>query len=243
MMLQRNLLYTGVTRAKKALVLVGQKKAVGYCVRNVTVDKRNTLLAERLSGKVSGSSVCGMVQAGSCGSRFVCFDVETPNRWNNRISAIGISVVENGRIIDNYYSLVDPEQPFDRFNSMLTGINEETVFDAPCFPEIWEEIEPLMSSGILVAHNAGFDMGVLRKCLSAYEIAWRPTVRGICTVIMGRSLLPGISHRLNDMCDYYGICLNHHQADSDSRACAEILIRYMEGGAEPGKYIRSYRMD
>ena len=51
-MLQRNLLYTGVTRAKKALVLVGQKKAVGYCVRNVTVDKRNTLLAERLSGAV-----------------------------------------------------------------------------------------------------------------------------------------------------------------------------------------------
>ena len=48
-MLQRNLLYTGVTRAKKALVLVGQKKAVGYCVRNVTVDKRNTMLAERLS--------------------------------------------------------------------------------------------------------------------------------------------------------------------------------------------------
>ena len=50
MMLQRNLLYTGVTRAKKILVLVGQKKAVGYCVRNVTVDKRNTLLAERLKG-------------------------------------------------------------------------------------------------------------------------------------------------------------------------------------------------
>ena len=52
MMLQRNLLYTGVTRAKKTLVLVGQKKAVGYCVRNVTVDKRNTLLTERLKGMV-----------------------------------------------------------------------------------------------------------------------------------------------------------------------------------------------
>ena len=51
-MLQRNLLYTGVTRAKKGLVLVGQKKAVAYCVRNVTVDKRNTLLAERLEGKI-----------------------------------------------------------------------------------------------------------------------------------------------------------------------------------------------
>ena len=51
-MLQRNLLYTGVTRAKKGLVLVGQKKAVAYCVWNVTVDKRNTLLSERLAGKL-----------------------------------------------------------------------------------------------------------------------------------------------------------------------------------------------
>ena len=43
-MLQRNLLYTGVTRAKKALMLVGTKKAIAYAVKNVTVDKRNTLL-------------------------------------------------------------------------------------------------------------------------------------------------------------------------------------------------------
>ena len=177
------------------------------------------------------------------GNRYIVFDVETPNRFNNRISAIGISVVEDGRIIQDYYSLVDPEQPFDWFNTVLTGINEETVFDAPSFPEVWEEIEPLLSSGIPVAHNAGFDMGVLRKCLAGYEIEWKPTVKGICTVIMGRSLLPGISHKLNDMCEYYGICLNHHHADSDSRACAEILIRYMESGADPEKYIRNYRMD
>ena len=51
-MLQRNLLYTGVTRAKKALVLVGQKKAIACCVRNMTVDRRNTLLAERLAGRI-----------------------------------------------------------------------------------------------------------------------------------------------------------------------------------------------
>ena len=48
-MLQRNLIYTGVTRAKKILVIVGTKKALAMAVRNVTVDKRNTLLAERLS--------------------------------------------------------------------------------------------------------------------------------------------------------------------------------------------------
>lgn len=47
-MLQRNLLYTGITRAKKALVIVGSRKALAYAVRNVTVTKRNTLLRERL---------------------------------------------------------------------------------------------------------------------------------------------------------------------------------------------------
>lgn len=176
-------------------------------------------------------------------NRYVVFDVETPNRFNNRISAIGISVVEDGRIADEFFSLVDPEQPFDWFNAQLTGISEETVFDAPSFPAVWEQIEPIMSSGILVAHNASFDMGVLRKCLAGYEIAWKPYAKAICTVLMGRSLLPGISHRLNDMCDYYGICLNHHQADSDSRAAAEILLRYLEGGAVPEKYIRTYRME
>lgn len=48
-MLQRNLLYTGITRAKKVLVMVGTRKAVSYAVRNVTVTKRNTLLKERLT--------------------------------------------------------------------------------------------------------------------------------------------------------------------------------------------------
>ena len=174
--------------------------------------------------------------------RFVVFDVETPNHLNSRMSAIGISIVEDGRIVDELYSLVDPEQPFDWFNTRLTGISEETVAGAPNFPALWEKIEPVMASGILVAHNAGFDIGVLRRCLQDYEIDWKPTVRGLCTVVMGRSLLPGISHKLNDMCDYYGICLNHHRADSDSHACAEILLRYLEGGAEAEKYIRTYRM-
>ena len=47
-MLQRNLIYTGITRAKKILVIVGTKKALTYAVKNVTVTKRNTLLKERL---------------------------------------------------------------------------------------------------------------------------------------------------------------------------------------------------
>jgi DNA polymerase-3 subunit epsilon len=172
-------------------------------------------------------------------SQFTVFDVETPNRLNNRMSAIGITIIENGQIEKEFYTLVNPETHFDPFNTMLTGISEESVRNAPSFPEVWEKIEPYMSDELLVAHNAQFDMGVLKKCLLAYEIEWKPYVRYICTVQMGRRILPGISHKLNDLCDYYGIALDHHKADSDSRACAQILLRYLQSGADIRPFIRT----
>ena len=175
-------------------------------------------------------------------TRYIVFDVETPNSSNNRMSAIGITVVENGEITDSYFSLVDPESRFDRFNIQLTGISPESIKGAPAFPELWEEIEPLMSSGILVAHNAVFDMGVLKKCLHDYCISWKSNAEYICTVQIGRKLLPGISHSLNVMCEHYGIALSHHQADSDSNACAELFIRYMQSGADMNKFIRTYKL-
>lgn len=174
--------------------------------------------------------------------RYVVFDVETPNRYNSRMSAIGISEIENGHIVREYGSLVDPEQHFDRFNTALTGIDEKLVKDAPTFPELWAEIEPVMKNGILVAHNAVFDLRVLRSCLRDYGIEWKTSVRYACTVQMGRRLLPGISHSLNDMCDYYGIDLQHHHADSDSHACAEILLKYLHNGADIRDHIRTYRL-
>ena len=241
-MLQRNLLYTGVTRAKKTLVLVGQKKAVGYCVRNVTVDKRNTLLAERLAGKVAGTPVFSLPPTHSAVNRYVCFDVETPNSRNDRMSAIGISVVENGAVTEEFFSYVNPEEPFDAFNTELTGISEATVANAPTFRELWPRIKPLMSSGILAAHNAPFDIGVLKKCLLDYGIPWKEKASYVCTVRIGRAILPNMSHRLNDMCRYYQISLDHHKADSDSHACAEILIRYMQADVKINEYVRSWWM-
>ena len=173
--------------------------------------------------------------------KYVVFDVETPNRENNRISAIGISVVENGIITEEFYSLVNPETYFDYFNSQLTGIYEEDVETAPNFAELWNEIEPLMSDGILTAHNATFDLGVLKHCLKSYGIEWKHYVHYLCTVQTGRRHLPGMPHKLNDLCDYYGIRLNHHHAGSDSRACAEILLNYANEGVELNKFIRTYK--
>lgn len=173
-------------------------------------------------------------------SRFVVFDVETPNRLNNRMSAIGITAIEDGIITDEFFSYIDPEQSFDYFNTRLTGISEETVWNAPAFPDIWPRIEALMENGLLVAHNAVFDLSVLKKCLQGYGIEWRRYTRYLCTVQMGKRVLPGMSHNLDVLCDYYGIALDHHQAGSDSHACAEILLRYLEAGADVRQFIRTY---
>ena len=57
--------------------------------------------------------------------RYIAFDVETPNWANDRMSAIGIAVIEDGEIAGEFYTVVDPETYFDRFNIELTGITPE----------------------------------------------------------------------------------------------------------------------
>ena len=173
-------------------------------------------------------------------TRYVAFDVETPNRRNDRISSIGITVIEDGHIVDSYASLVNPETHFDPFNVALTGISPSMVRDAVTFPQLWQIIQPVMSDGLLVAHNAPFDLGVLKKCLFDYNVEWKPYVRYLCTVQMGRRLMPDIKHNLNVMCDHFGISLDHHRADSDSRACALILLRYIQDGAQVRDFIRTF---
>ncbi len=174
-------------------------------------------------------------------SRFVVFDVETPNRSNSRMSAIGITVVEEGRISDSYFSYVNPEQEFDPFNTRLTGIDAGTVAGSPSFAGVWKDLEPYFSSGILVAHNAAFDMGVLKKCLRDYRISWKSVVPYCCTVQMGRRAVPRLgSYGLDCLCDHFSIELDHHKADSDSRAAAELLTRYLEAGFPVMDYVKSY---
>ncbi len=175
--------------------------------------------------------------------RFIVFDVETPNLNNDRISAIGISVVEDGKIVDDFFTLVDPEVHFDAFNIRLTGISEEIVEGAPTFPQLWKAIAPLMESGLPVAHNAPFDMGVLAKCLNAYNIEWKPWVRYACTVRMSRACIPEApNHKLNTLCDWLGLELLHHNAGSDAHAAAEILCYCLRHGVQVKDHIRTCRI-
>lgn len=173
--------------------------------------------------------------------RYIAFDVETPNYANNRMSAIGIAVVENGAIVDEFSTWINPECRFDNFNIQLTGITPEMAAKAPTFSALWPTIEPLLSSGLLIAHNAPFDMGVLSKCLGAYGIRWLETADYACTCQMGRRCCPALpNHKLNTLCDHFGIALEHHQAGSDSRACADLLLHYMEQGLDITKFCRRY---
>lgn len=175
--------------------------------------------------------------------RYIAFDVETPNYANDRMSAIGITVVENGTIVDEFATLVNPESRFDHFNVQLTGITPKMAAKAPTFPELWPIIEPILSSGLLIAHNAPFDMSVLAKCLRAYAIQWRPNADYACTCQMGRRCYPRLpNHKLNTLCAYLDIRLDHHQAGSDSHACAELLINYLNQGIDINKFRRSYRL-
>ncbi|MDE6881462.1 MAG: 3'-5' exonuclease [Oscillospiraceae bacterium] len=173
--------------------------------------------------------------------RYIAFDVETPNSDNNRMSAIGIAVVENGKIVEELSTLVNPETWFSRFNIGLTGITPELAADAPSFDELWPKIEALFSSGVLAAHNAPFDMSVLAKCLRAYSVDWRDTAPYVCTCQMGRRCYPELpNHRLNTLCEYRHIALDPPQAGSDSRACAALLLDYQESGLRAETFRREY---
>lgn len=164
------------------------------------------------------------------GRRYCIFDVETPNRCNDRISAIGVTVVQDGAIKNSFGHLVNPGAPFDGFNIHLTGISPALVENAPYFPQIWEQVSDLFSGSIVVAHNAAFDLSVLGKTLTAYGLPL-PDIRYLDTLKLTGKALPELScHKLNVVCDYYGIPLNHHQAESDSLACVQVLLRLSTDG-------------
>ena len=176
--------------------------------------------------------------------RYVVFDTETPNRCNDRISQIGFCVVEDGIMGPERCFLVNPECRFDEFNIMLTGIRPEQCRCEPDFAELWRrELEEVFSEGVLVAHNAPFDMAVLAKCLRAYGLRWKHIASYIDTVRLARRAFPTLSnHRLDTLAYRLGLELEHHDAGSDAAACAHILLACMERGAAPEDFLRGYDM-
>lgn len=161
---------------------------------------------------------------------FTAIDFETANAKRTSACSIGLVKVENGLIVAEKSFLIKP-QPNYFYASFIDihHITQSMVKDAPLFGELWPDIrEMIEDTEFLVAHNAAFDMSVLRSCLEMEMIrAYLPP--HVCTVKLSKQYLPFLyNHKLNTVCEYYGIELDHHEALSDARGCARILLNLNE---------------
>lgn len=160
---------------------------------------------------------------------FIAIDFETANGWNRASAcAIGIVEVKDGVVINEYFSLINPMDDFDPYNITIHGITPEMVENEPTFAEVWGQINHYFNGNIIVAHNASFDMSVLRYCLNAFNINF-PDFNYACSYLLGKRIYPGLpSYRLNYIYDYLKLgTFNHHDALEDSRAASLLFLNYL----------------
>ena len=125
---------------------------------------------------------------------FAAIDFETANNERSSVCSVGVVIVRDGEIVDSFYSLIQPEPNYYNYwCSQVHGLCSQDTEDAPVFPEVWAQIEPLIEGLPLVAHNKPFDEG----CLYLEN------------------------HQLQTVAAECGYCLeNHHHALADAEACA-----------------------
>jgi DNA polymerase-3 subunit epsilon len=167
--------------------------------------------------------------------RWTAIDFETASRERASACALGLAVIENGAIVERRDWLIQPPgNYFEPINTRIHGIHADLVAQEPEFDEVWPEIEPYLRDAVVLAHNAPFDVGVLRASLARYELPVPSTAGWVCTVTMSRRVWPDLAdHRLSSVCRHCGIALDHHVAASDAAACASIALHCQrETGAE-----------
>ena len=157
---------------------------------------------------------------------FTAIDFETANVKATSACSIGLVKVENGIIVKEFSHLIKP-QPNYFIPSFIDihNITKNMVSDAPLFGELWPDIrEMIEDADALVAHNAVFDIRVLRSCLELEMIrSYIPD--NYCTVKLAKKYLDFLpNHKLNTVCNYFNIELDHHEALSDARGCAKIVL-------------------
>lgn len=161
-------------------------------------------------------------------SKYVVIDLETTGntpKKGDKILQFAAVVVENGKIIEEYSSFVNPGLSIPPFIEELTGINDEMVKDAPSFSEIAPKVLTLLDGGYFVAHNVLFDLSFLQEELieAGYNGFYGPILD---TVEMARVLFPTAdSFQLSELALREGLFHERpHQADSDALVTAELLL-------------------
>lgn len=168
---------------------------------------------------------------------WVIVDLETTGLGADaEITEIGAVRVRNGAVVDEFSSLVKPSRPIPPFITSLTGITPAMVADADPIASVLERFMEWSGLGtedspVLVAHNASFDVGFLRRAARACARPW-PRVRVVDTLALARLALPRPlvrNHKLGTVASYFGTTtVPEHRALGDARATVEILLGFID---------------
>lgn len=158
---------------------------------------------------------------------FVAIDFETATSKRSSACSVGIVTVENGRIIEEYHTLIQPpNNEYNWHNVQVHGISESDTYNSPHFFQVYPEIKKRLAGNLVVAHNESFDRSVLKNTLVEIgidyfdlEIAekWECTMK----LFKAKGYVPA---KLDACCARHGIRLQHHDALSDARACAQLYL-------------------
>ena len=171
------------------------------------------------------------------GGHWVVVDLETTGLGAGaEITEIGAVLVRDGAVVDEFSSLVKPSRPIPPFITSLTGITPAMVADADPIASVLERFMEWSGLGtedspVLVAHNASFDVGFLRRAARACSRPW-PRVRVVDTLALARLALPRPlvrNHKLGTVASYFGTAtVPEHRALGDARATAELLLGFID---------------
>lgn len=173
---------------------------------------------------------------------YTVFDIETPNKENTSISSISIVNVKDGNIVLQKEYLVNPEEKFDDFNIVLTGITPEKVKEAPTFDKVWEEIKQFFTNGIVIGHNINsFDLKIVCNTLNRYNIDI-PDIYFIDTLYASKKAFSGLeNYRLSTLCEKFNIINeNPHNSLWDSIVNQKLFEKILETNILDESDIRLY---
>lgn len=158
--------------------------------------------------------------------KIVAIDFETANSSPLSACAIGISMYDNSYRFQDAYLICPPKNAdtFLYYNVKVHGIRKEDVVNAPPFDWVYNQIKGYLKDSVVLAHNAQFDMSVLKALLKFYNL--EPLdVYVIDTVKLARVLFPNLkSHGLSSVATHLNIPLKHHDAKSDADTCLRIYL-------------------
>ncbi len=158
---------------------------------------------------------------------FTAIDFETANGSAASACSVGLVKVRDGQIVDRIGWFIQPPPGHDHFvdwNIRIHGITPQMVEGAPSWTEQLVDLVAFAEDDILVAHNAGFDMGVIKSACAATGIA-TPGYSYLCSLQVARKTYTLDSYRLPVAARAAGFeDFAHHDAVADSEACAAIMI-------------------